>query len=39
MNDADLYFELIDKEKNIYDLANLYNQNRKEVKDFIDILY
>lgn len=33
-----LYFDLIDKEKNIYELASLYPQNRKEIKEYIDLL-
>ena len=32
------YLELIDKERNIYELAELYDQNRKPVLDYINIL-
>ena len=32
------YYELIDKERNIYELAELYPQNRKDVNDYLDIL-
>ncbi|MGQ0828895.1 MAG: class I SAM-dependent methyltransferase [Bacteroidota bacterium] len=32
------YLDLIDKERNIYELADLYPQNRKEVSAYIDIL-
>ena len=38
MKEASLYLELIDKEKNIYNLASLYSQNRVDVEDYIDIL-
>jgi ubiquinone/menaquinone biosynthesis C-methylase UbiE len=33
-----LYFDLIDKERNIYELATLYSQNRREVNTYLDIL-
>ena len=32
------YLDLIDKERNIYELAKLYSQNRKDVSSYIDIL-
>ena len=38
MKESETYFELIDKEKNIYDLATLYNQKRIKVKDYINLL-
>jgi len=37
-NSEKLYYDLIDKEKNIYELSKLYEQNRKTVADFIDLL-
>jgi len=38
MKDPQLYLELIDKERNIYELAKLYDQNRKPVLDYISLL-
>lgn len=38
MNGTQPYLELIDKERNIYELAELYDQNRKPVLDYINIL-
>lgn len=38
MEQLDYYFNLIDKERNIYELADLKSQNRKEVSEYIDIL-
>lgn len=38
MKESETYFELIDEEKNIYDLATLYNQKRLKVKDYINLL-
>ncbi len=35
---SQLYFDLIDKERNIYELADLYPQNRREVSTYADIL-
>ena len=35
---SQLYFDLIDKEKNIYELAQLYPQNRREVSTYLEIL-
>jgi ubiquinone/menaquinone biosynthesis C-methylase UbiE len=32
------YFDLIDKERNIYELAELYSQNRRNVNSYIDLL-
>lgn len=32
------YFNLIDKERNIYELSDLYSQNRKSVHTYIDLL-
>lgn len=32
------YLELIDKERNIYELADLHSQNRKNVEEYLDIL-
>ncbi len=34
----DRYYQLIDKERNIYELAELYPQNRKDVSEYLDIL-
>lgn len=34
----DRFYQLIDKERNIYELANLYPQTRKKVSDYVDIL-
>ena len=34
----DRYYNLIDKERNIYELAELYPQNRKEVCTYIELL-
>jgi ubiquinone/menaquinone biosynthesis C-methylase UbiE len=34
----DTYLQLIDKEKNIYELAELYPQNRRDVKEYIHLL-
>lgn len=34
----DLYFSLIDKEKNIYELATLFPQNRRGVDEYIHLL-
>jgi ubiquinone/menaquinone biosynthesis C-methylase UbiE len=35
---AETYLRLIDKERNIYELAELYKQNRKAVSEYIDLL-
>ncbi len=35
---VDRYFNLMDKERNIYELAELYPQNRREVSTYIDLL-
>lgn len=34
----DRYYKLIDKERNIYELAELYPQNRKKIEEYIDLL-
>ena len=34
----DRYYQLIDKERNIYELAELYPQNRKDVSEYLDLL-
>lgn len=34
----DIYLKFIDKEKNIYELAELYAQNRRDVSEYIQIL-
>lgn len=34
----DMYLKFIDKEKNIYELAELYPQNRRDVSEYIQIL-
>jgi ubiquinone/menaquinone biosynthesis C-methylase UbiE len=36
--DEKRYYTLIDKEKNVYELAQLYPQNRKKVEEFMDVL-
>jgi len=35
---TDIYLDLIEKEKNIYELAELYPQNRKSIHEYIDLL-
>ncbi|MCF6212462.1 MAG: class I SAM-dependent methyltransferase [Flavobacteriaceae bacterium] len=35
---ANLYFELIDKQRNVYQSATLYKQNRNSVDSYIDVL-
>lgn len=35
---TDRQFKLIDKERNIYELAELYPQNRKSVSEYLDLL-
>jgi len=35
---SQLYFDLIDKERNVYELAQLFPQNRREVSTYIDVL-
>lgn len=32
------YFDLIDKERNVYELASLHPQNRREINEYIDVL-
>ena len=34
----DRFYQLIDKERNIYELAQLYPQTRRKVKEYVDIL-
>lgn len=34
----DRYYQLIDKERNIYELAELYPQNRKDINEYIHLL-
>ncbi|MCC6251288.1 MAG: class I SAM-dependent methyltransferase [Bacteroidia bacterium] len=36
MTPEQIYFDLIDKERNIYEPARLYDQNRESVKNYID---
>lgn len=36
--DEKRYYTLIDKEKNVYELAQLYAQNRKPVSEFVELL-
>jgi ubiquinone/menaquinone biosynthesis C-methylase UbiE len=38
MKESQLYLDLIDKERNIYELSELFNQNRRPVLDYINIL-
>ena len=33
-----IFYELIDKERNIYEIAELYNQQRNDVSSYLDIL-
>ncbi len=35
---AQLYFKLIDKQRNVYENATLYKQNRNKVDNYVDIL-
>lgn len=37
-NPEDTYFKLINKEKNIYELATLYPQNRRNINEYIHLL-
>lgn len=37
-NPEEAYFNLIDKEKNIYELAELYPQNRRDISEYIHLL-
>lgn len=37
-NPKELYFSMLDKERNIYELSNLYMQNRKKVDSYVDLL-
>jgi hypothetical protein len=34
----DLYFSMLDKERNIYELAQLFPQTRKPISEYINIL-
>jgi len=38
MENTKLYLDLVDKEKNIYELATLFEQNRKDITDYFDCL-
>lgn len=38
MSKKNLYFDLIDKERNVYQLAHLYPQKRKKIEEYLDLL-
>ena len=35
---SEIFFSMIDKERNIYELSNLINQKRKKIESYLDIL-